>query len=324
MGNGRSKSSINRELIPVDDTYDGNPLQIDIDTGLNSKVTKDYEDDRLKFNMTEEELDDYLREHEDVVHIVYASDFYYFSGQNNVGDIVEDGPREGRVLIHDEDLRYTVYKMVEDLVKVQDAYRKATGDNVRLVNNLYVGCEIEDYEQGTRGYTVKTSVDTGRFRDFSWGKVAIETDSSDITVDARLNTIVRKKYIESLNKGKLDLSTEGAQNFLIERNSYQNGWFAITGAHQSTTLTHELGHATYTRLKSYMTNTKVGSIVKNWHENTRGDPVSGYAQRNYSESFAECFNLFIHGGHSNSQMYQEFVHQVAPALGISNMYGCVN
>ena len=73
MGNGRSKSSINRELIPVDDTYDGNPLQIDIDTGLNSKVTKDYEDDRLKFNMTEEELDDYLREHEDVVHIVYAS-----------------------------------------------------------------------------------------------------------------------------------------------------------------------------------------------------------------------------------------------------------
>ena len=199
MGNGRSKTSKNREMIPVDND-DGVEINIDIDTELNESLRDRYEEDRLNFHMTAEELDDYLKQHEDVINVVYSDDFYYFSGSENVGELIEDGPREGRILIHDEDLRYSVYSMVDALVKIQKAYSEQTGDNVRLVRNLYVGCEIEDYNNGTRGYTEDVFVITGYSYDSRFKmKIPIEENSSDIVVDSTILTINIPYYPDLYN-----------------------------------------------------------------------------------------------------------------------------
>ena len=307
MGQGKSKSSIYHELFPVDVDED-TTIEIDIDSELNSRIVEEYERGRLDFNVSAEELDEILKMAEDYVLVSYDPDFYF--GSDRIGEEIEqEYPLRNRVLIYDEDLRYAVYNAVIDVLKVQAAFGQAKDTDVPLVRYLYFGNHIEGWDSGTLGW----SKDVLSFSD--------EDNTVDITIESSKGMLLQKKYVEDLMTGNINTSDTDAQRFLIERNSYANGWFSVTGAYQKTTVTHELGHAVYRGLNLSSSDRK---MIKNWYESTRGNPVSGYSQYNHDEAFAECFNLFINGGKSNSTMYKEFVNNIAPSLGISSMFNCLN
>ena len=303
MGNGRSKISTTThgEFVPTEYGDNGADLDIDIDTELNERLVDRYETDRYTFDKDEEEIGELINNVDEWVSINFSK------------ELMNDGSVEysdGLMLIHDEDLRFTVYSCIIDLLKVQDKFNKITGSDEPLVDDIYFETSLKDNALGTH---TEMSFDGGN------------TIVNHIDLLTNKDNMINYRAIYNWYEGSPmnDLSLH--MDFLIKRNSFRDGWHSVSGTFQKSTLGHELGHAVFCKLKlDYPHQASKLSKIQKWFESTRSSPVSGYSQKNYDEAFAECFNLFINGGESSSRMYQEFKRHIAPLVDIHTMRGCLN
>ena len=311
MGAGRART-INREIVELDND-DGTYTPVDLDSELIQKLQEDYEAGILNFNMTDEEFQEYLQNSDIKARFGW--------GLDDAGDInlLSDTP------VKNEDLKYFVQTALETVDDIQTAFQESTGSKDKVVDYVIFDTPSGDVNLGggTKGYQEKSLVTTDEIIEkgpFSYNR---QYNASKITLDASESSRLSKEqasYYKST--GQFNATKTGFESILTERSSSRNGWFSASGSYSKTTVAHEMGHAVFVSMQEVFGKSFSKTLFSEWHSRTYSSPVSGYAQRNYSESFAECFSLYVVGGNSSSKMYTEF-KDIMSDFGLSNMYGCV-
>lgn len=313
MGAGRSRV-INREIVELDNE-DGTYTEVDLDSDLIQRMREDYESGILDFNMSDDEFHDYVNN--SGVQVSYG---WGLDDDGDVNILDDDYP------VRNGDLKYYMYTAIETANTIQSAFQESTGSKDKVLGRILFDSPSGNYEleNGVKGFQERipiTSNERIKRGSFSFYR---EYYGSALTLDASIGSRLPKEQIEHFKKnGTFDTTkTNTIIPILRERSASLNGWFSSSGSYAKTTVTHEMGHAVYTSMKEVFGKRFSNNVFKEWHERTYSSPVSGYAQRNHQESFAECFSLYVTGGKSSSKMYSEF-KDIMKDFGLTKMYGCV-
>lgn len=309
MGVGTSRTR-NFEIVELEpDAEGGESIFVDLDSDLISKMRDDYEEGLLSFSMSEDEFREYINSHE--IGTVYGW------GLNKEGDVDINYLTE-IFTVKDPDLRYAMYSALETGLTIQKAFQECTGTNKKVVDYVTFDSHEDNYNLSlsTKGLAEGVYVSEPGVKPYQSSTITV-----NVSKDLRLNSDQARHHKDTgLFVDPSNMSTATA--VIRERSGSTNGWFSASGSYSKTIMTHEMGHAVYTSMKGFFSSSFSDALIKKWHERTYNSPVSGYAQYNHKESFAECFSLYVVGGKSSSKMYSEF-KDIMSDFGLSNMFGCV-
>ena len=320
MGAGKSRTKSNQIIVEYENGDE--TLLIELDDDTLDELTANYEEGILT-DFTQEEFEQFLQDID-----IRATYGWSLDDNNDVRfDFDENDVLTVKVL--NEDLRYFMLTALDTADTIQRTFQESTGYKDKVVDYVMFGSSKDDYDLGenTRGYrsgVTLLSDDLVPLPHNPERMVHRQYNSSYIVLDASPECRLSKSMMADWKRtGTLENATMSQRYALItERASASNGWLCASGSYSKTTMTHEMGHAVMVSMGNVFGKRFPTSAIKEWHERTYNSPVSGYAQRNYKESFAECFSLYVIGGKSSSRMYTEFSDMMSD-LGLSNMYGCV-
>ena len=311
MGVGTSRTR-NFEIVELDiDDYrvpEGYIL-VDLDSDLISKMRDEYEEGLLSFNMTEDEFREYINNHE--IKTVYGW------GLNKEGDVEIDYLKE-IFTVKDPDLRYAMYRALETGLTIQKAFQECTGTNHKVIDYVSFDSHADNYNLSvtTNGFAESVYVSEPGVKPYQASTITL-----NLSREKRLSSEQAQYHKDTgILVDPSNMSTATA--VIRERSSSTNGWFSASGSYSKTIMTHEAGHSVYTAMAEHFGKSFSRSLLEDWHKRTFSSPISGYSQRNFQESFAECFSLYVVGGKSSSKMYSEF-KDIMSDFGLSSMFGCV-
>lgn len=341
MGSGKARTKASMVYASQEDKE----TKVDKDLELSEKRREDYLQGRLDFNMTSDEFQQWLSDNE----LNVAFDWSLVSS----GDVEFD--ENGKAVILNEDLLYGAYAIAKTVVDLRDKLSEVTGLSKDFLvqgitfdsNTRYGGNMLDDTLASTDGALIRIDVDKdSRLMDLDKFLKATGVSVS------QLSKMSQKQLLAEIFTKRDGISIWSLYTFADQAADIQSGWHPVSGDYGVSYAAHEMGHNfnkaihNTARLWQYMSNDKIMefgskaelvfgtemSLEKNrmfgsqkqydWYERTYDSPVSGYAQRDCEEAFAECFSLYVCGGKSSSKMYKEFETMMSD-MGLSELKGCL-